>query len=442
MAEVKMSRFIIQVPIEKDGRELIAAFQTMTTSLIVAPETVWTIIKNDPTQGEPGIVEALLQQGFLHRTATDEDTLLAAYKQQIVHDFTAIKTKTLITRLCNNACSYCIIKPEGTNMTPETALNVDRFCFELARKKRPREVEDVYTGGEALLNPSVLLESASRRCRTYTEWGIRYGFSVITNGSLITPALVVKLKQMGLTGLRVSIAGPASVHDRLRPLRDAAGNGGKSYDLILRNLEAISGAGVPIIVQTQYDSSSDDYLLLPEMLDDFRRRGIAVQSVAFTPIMPRRDETIYRGMTGDPAKLLFLMKEAEKRGYRQFHSPPANACMADIRSRITFDTDGSILACPSLQSGEMVYGHATSGIDFVAESQLIPRRFPEKCLTACALLPRCWGGCRLNALARGEDFNGIDCQADALWPILDEQVRQQAFAALSSGDVSMAKEAA
>ena len=440
MADVKMSRFIVEVPIEKDGMKFIAAFQTMTTSLIVVPETVWATIRNDPGRVQPGIVDALLQQGFLLRTATDEDAILAAYKQQIVHDFSVIKTKTLITRLCNNACTYCIVNAENRNMTHETALAVDRFCFDLARKKRPRQVEDIYSGGETLLNPRILLESASRRYHYYQGRGIEYGFSIITNGTLITPEMVSSLKEVGLASLRVSIAGPASVHDKLRPLKDAAGNRGKSYDLILRNLEAISGSRIPIFVQTQYDSSSDDYLLVPEMMDDFKRRGIAVHNVAFTPIMARRDETIYKGMTGDPAKLLFLMKEAEKRGYRQFHSPPANACMADIRSRITFDTDGSIMACASLQSGEMVYGHVTKGFDFVAESQLLPRKFPEKCLTNCALLPRCWGGCRLNALARGEDFNGIDCQAEALWLILDEHIRQQALAALSSGSVSMAKE--
>ncbi len=442
MADVKMSRFIAEVPIEKDGVNFIAAFHTMTTSLIVVPEAVWATIRNDPGRAQAEIVEALLQQGVLHRTATDEDAILAAYKQQIVHDFSVIKTKTLITRLCNNACSYCIVNPESSSMTHETALAVDRFCFELARKKRPRQVEDLYSGGEALLSPSILLESASRRYNYYTGWGIQYGFSIITNGTLITPEIASRLKEVGLSSLRVSIAGPASVHDSLRPLKDTDRNGGKSYDLILKNLEAIPGAEIPIFVQTQYDSSSDDYLLVPKMMDDFKQRGIAVYNVAFTPIMARRDETIYTGMTGDPAKLLFLMKEAEKRGYRQFHSPPANACMADIRSRITFDTDGSIIACASLQSGEMVYGHVTKGFDFVAESQLLPRKFPERCITACALLPRCWGGCRLNALARGEDFNGIDCQAEALWLILEEHIKQQALAALPSGNASMEREVA
>ena len=98
--------------------------------------------------------------------------------------------------------------------------------------------------------------------------------------------------------------------------------------------------------------------------------------------------------------------------------------MADLKSRLVFDTDGTIIPCVSLQGGEMSYGDVWKGIDFVTQSQLLRRDFPQQCLQECEVLPVCMGGCRLNRLARNEDFNGVDCRKSALRMTLDEYVRE------------------
>jgi uncharacterized protein len=442
MADLKMSRFIAEVPIEKDGMKFIAAFQTMTGSLIAVPKMVWSTIKSNPGQTPPDMIAPLIRQGFLLRREVNEDAVLTNYKQQIVQDFSTVKVKIVLTRLCNCACTYCIVKAEGKNMSVETALAVNRFCYELVRKKRARKVEYLYSGGDPLLNWKIFLKSVSSARDQYEGSGIEFEFSFITNGMDLTPEIASALVKLGLKVIRVSIAGPGPVHNKLRPPKDVARYGTEPYDLIMGNMEAISALGVSFIVLVQYDSSSDDYLLIPDMLDDIKRRSLPVQNVHITPIIARRDETTFKGMMGDPEIYLSLMKEAEKRGFPQFQNPPFNACAADIRGRFTFDTDGSIMACTSMQSGEMVYGHVSTGIDFVEESQLLQRKYPEKCLKSCALLPRCWGGCRLNALARGEDFSSVDCQEEVLRLILEEHIRRKALAALSSGNVPVTKEAA
>ncbi len=105
---------------------------------------------------------------------------------------------------------------------------------------------------------------------------------------------------------------------------------------------------------------------------------------------------------------------------------PANGCMADFRARFVFDADGSIIPCPSLQGGEMAYGHVTTGVDFVAESQLLKRRLPDKCLNECPILPVCMGGCRLQALVNGNGFNGIDCHYEIHRLFVEEYIRERA----------------
>jgi uncharacterized protein len=105
--------------------------------------------------------------------------------------------------------------------------------------------------------------------------------------------------------------------------------------------------------------------------------------------------------------------------------------MTDLRSVLVFDTDGSLIPCPSLQSNEMAYGNIINGIDFVAEVRLLKRNLPDRCLNECELLPICFGGCRLQALIHQKDFSGIDCHYNAYRLFLEDHIREKALTALS-----------
>ncbi|MDY6988361.1 MAG: radical SAM protein [Thermodesulfobacteriota bacterium] len=422
MFPLKKSRFTVDILINNKGQEIVALFQSMTGAFILIPEKTWSYALSDPiAPADPATIDLLREQGFLVKDGVDETTVFENWKQQHVHDFSTLKSKILVTRKCNNRCRYCILDPEAKEMSHETALAMDRFYIETIEEKSPKKVEDDYLGGEPLLNLKMILESAARRFFYCMGKGIEYGFVITTNGTLIRPSVISDMRDVGLTGVRVSLAGPAPVHDTLRPSK----HNGKTYDLIMENLQTISGM-IPISVECQYDSGTLDYLKIPEMLDDMAKRGISADNIAFTPILPRRRTSSYDAGMGDPRIFLYLKQEAGKRGYPMNDEAPLNACMADFRSRFVFDTDGSIIPCPSLQGSEMAYGHVTTGIDFVAESQLLKRTLPEKCLRECELLPLCMGGCRLQALINQNDFGGFDCHYDTYRVTLEDYIKGKA----------------
>ncbi|MDY6951537.1 MAG: radical SAM protein, partial [Thermodesulfobacteriota bacterium] len=399
MSLSEKSRFTVAVSIDC-GEESLALYHTMTRAFILISEKTWSSALSNPiAPADSATIDLLHEQGFLVKDGVDEATVFENWKQQYVHDFSTLKSKILVTRKCNNRCRYCILDPEAKEMSSETALAMDRFYIETIQEKSPKRVEDDYLGGEPLLNPNIILESAARRFFYCLGKGIDYGFVITTNGTLIRPAVISAMKNVGLTGIRVSLAGPAPVHDALRPSK----NNGKTYELIMENLEAVTDM-VPISVECQYDSGSLDYLKIPEMLDDMAERNIGIDSIAFTPILPRRRRNLYNSGMGDPNIFLYLNREAGQRGYPINSEAPLNTCMADFRARFVFDTDGSIIPCPSLQGSEMAYGHVDTGIDFVAESQLLKRALPDRCLKECELLPTCMGGCRLQALTNQNDF--------------------------------------
>ena len=106
---------------------------------------------------------------------------------------------------------------------------------------------------------------------------------------------------------------------------------------------------------------------------------VLAEQIAFAPILPRRSKNRYDSGMGDPRIFLYLMEEARKRGMVQNMEAPSSACIADFRAKFIFDADGSIIPCPSLQGGEMAYGHVTTGVDFVAEARLLTERLSQKC---------------------------------------------------------------
>lgn len=427
MTRFNKSRFAVGVRVGDESAGLMALFQTLTKAFIIIEEGTWAgILDGSSSPDDSDTIDTLYDQGILVKEGVNETDVFEFWKQQYVHDLSALKSKVLVTRKCNNRCRYCILDLEEEDMTPETAEAMDNFYIDMIREKNPQTVDDDYLGGEPLLRSDLILKSSGRRSLFCKERGIEYGFSMTTNGTLIKKSIISEMIKNGLTGIRVSMSGPAPVHDYLRPSK----NGDPTYKKIIKNLQSISEM-ISIGIECQYDSGSEDYRRIPEMLDDFVAHDIVVKDIAYTPILPRRGENPFNNGTGDPEKFLYLKHEAEKRGYPVNEDAPFNACMADFRCRLIFDTDGSIIPCPSLQRGEFAIGNVFTGIDFVEEALLRKRNLPDKCINECEILPICMGGCRLQAFIPGGDFHGVDCHYDNYIIFLEDYIQSKTKEALA-----------
>lgn len=426
MTTNRPSRFVITLPVGKKSDNLLALYHTLTEALIILTRQQWDSILSTGAERDTQTLNLLAAQGILVDKTVDEAVLFEQWRQRYVHSFSTLRSKVMVTRQCNNRCTYCIIDAEAGVMSAETAQRMDAFYFEQIERHQPGKVKDDYLGGEPLLNTDVVIESTGRRYYFCRGRGVDYRFSITTNGTLLSPQKVERLKAVGLSTVRVSMAGPAEVHDALRPLK----NGSGTYAAIVANLEKVASS-VDLLIECQYDANSDDYKKIPGMLADFDRRQITVVGIAFTPILARRRGDSTCGGMGDVDKYLFLMEQAHRFGIRAPVVPPSNACMTDFRAHFVFDTDGALIPCPSLQGGEMAYGSAIEGIDFVAEARMRERRWPDKCLHRCELLPVCMGGCRLQALTRNGDFNGVDCQYDTYRSLLEVYIRNKTGATLA-----------
>jgi uncharacterized protein len=185
-----------------------------------------------------------------------------------------------IAQKCNLGCTYCYAR-EGAfggtakNMALEVALkSVDLL---LAGKKAGERVNLAFMGGEPLVNRAVLRETVRYAVREAEELGVVLGFSITTNGTLLTESDADFFEAHGFA-VTVSLDGPANLHDRLRPFKGGRGS-----------FETIRRAVAPLLERQRRMQVSARVTVTPEhedllrILDEFV--AMRFHSVGFSPML-------------------------------------------------------------------------------------------------------------------------------------------------------------
>lgn len=112
-----------------------------------------------------------------------------------------------ITRSCNLSCRHCYAAADGHQAEGElTTGEADRLINDLAEFKVPALL---ISGGEPLLRPDLFDLAARARAR-----GLRLTLS--TNGTLITPDIARRIKNVGISYVGISLDGIGENDDRFR----------------------------------------------------------------------------------------------------------------------------------------------------------------------------------------------------------------------------------
>ncbi len=219
-----LSMFTTILPLSIKGQAVVALFNTMSKGFCLLTSDKWRQIRE--LLGKPAADQTLLAlygNGLLVSGDVDEQAALKLYRQQIVHNTQILKSRIMVTYACNFNCLYCYQKSKPLSMSESTAQKIDSYYMTLINQKQPRCVLDNYIGGEPLLNFQVLLNSASRRHYFCLGKGIEYDWGITTNGLLLDEDRLKQMMAINLNHIRVSLAGPQEIHDRLRPDKQGKG---------------------------------------------------------------------------------------------------------------------------------------------------------------------------------------------------------------------------
>ncbi|MDD2852043.1 MAG: geopeptide radical SAM maturase [Desulfuromonadaceae bacterium] len=327
------------------------------------------------------------------------------------------KATVVLTLDCNLACPYCFEEDFRGRyaMNRETAeLLIDYVKREQIAKGR--EVEIRFYGGEPLM-ALPMLRSIAVQLRAVAEAnGTKFTCSMVTNGTLLTCAVVEELLPLGLTSAQVTLDGPKEIHDLQRPF--VSGNG--SFDTILENIKAVYTL---VTLKLGGNFTHKNYREFQKMLDALLDAGIdpaRLDPIQFAQILPKSGQAVFHDAGNcclsctEPwliEAILYLREETLKRGFKAL-KPTMGACMVEFDNDMVVNWDGSLYKCPAFMGWpELSIGTLANGINDYRHSHGLDIWKNDKCLD-CAYLPLCFGGCRLLTMLKKGVIDEVDCRKE------------------------------
>ncbi|MCG8404830.1 MAG: SPASM domain-containing protein [Phycisphaerales bacterium] len=322
-----------------------------------------------------------------------------------------------VAQKCNLGCTYCYAEGGSfgetpRNMSAEVALMaVDRL---LAEATSGDKIHLAFLGGEPLVNRPVLRQATEYAAREASKKHVRTGFSVTTNGTLLTPDDGAFFEHHGFA-VTISLDGIGAVHDRQRPFK----NGRGTYQGIMEHVTPLLNKQRHMQVSARVTVTPRN-LCLRETLDELI--GLGFYSVGFSPMLSSptgRDQ-----MHGSELDVMLdQMKDCGREferstiaGRRYPFSNMTNAMQEIHRGThrpypcgagagyFGVSSDGELFACHRFVGDESwAMGTVGQGVDHERRQRWLAERhvhFQEPC-KRCWARYLCGGGCHHEVIHRG-----------------------------------------
>ncbi len=329
-----------------------------------------------------------------------------------------------LTNQCNLSCQYCyefgedkVATPEGKPkfMDFETARASVDYLFKQSGGRRALHI--TFFGGETLMNFPLLKQVVDYSRGLAEEQGRSIDFSLTTNGTLLTPAIIEYLSERQI-GVTVSMDGSKESHDQFRVF--ASGRG--SYDIIEPRVRALirEHRTRPITARVTMTSQAMDVLGTYRHL----KHDLGFYEVGFAPVTtsPNRLYSINEpGLDSVLRQFRALANEYLEHALRGEHHGFSNVsdtlselhqgvnkshpCGAGL-GLVGVGPSGDIAPCHRfVDSDTHTLGHVTTGLDRARQTDFLARghiNSKTDCHT-CWARPVCAGGCHHEAYVRYGD---------------------------------------
>ncbi|HEV7990851.1 MAG TPA: radical SAM protein [Gemmatimonadaceae bacterium] len=322
-----------------------------------------------------------------------------------------------IAQKCNLGCTYCYAQQgefggAAQNMEREAAERaVDLLVSGAARGAR---LNLAFLGGEPLANRELLRDTTRRAARMAAERGVTLGFSITTNGTLLSPSDADFFEEFGFA-VTVSLDGAREAHDAQRPFKSGKG----SYDRIMRNLAPMFEKQRRMQVTARVTVTPGN-LRLRETLDEFVDAGF--HTVGFSPLLRSptgQGELQHADLESMLGEMIDCGREFERRtmaGQRYPFANMVNALREIERGThrpypcgagagyLGVSATGELSACHRFVGDDQgAMGSLAEGIDADRRARWLAERHvhrQEPC-SDCWARYLCGGGCHHEVIARG-----------------------------------------
>lgn len=301
---------------------------------------------------------------------------------------------------CNFRCPYCY--EQGRNyysMDDDIVEATIGYINEQAERKKNLAI--TWYGGEPLLDVDTI-EKITNGIKNKNK--LNYKAAIVTNGYLLTRKIAIKLKELCVNEVQITIDGPPEIHNKRRKLL----SGNDTFFTIFKNMVSVCdllSITIRVNVDKENIGSVEEIL---EYLDKFDLKGkvgfylAPVDNINGTC----NSATCFNSREFSNEQINFLRGNYSK-GYIFINIPKytPGICCAVSKNNIIIDPLGDIYKCWN------EIGDINSKVGNIKEGIILNRKLcqwlnynfltEEKCVK-CKLLPICLGGCPYRYIKTGK----------------------------------------
>lgn len=409
------SRYILpskEVFAGRDGQRYRVVYSTRSGTLAAVPLEKFTLIERNMVELlTPTELEYLAARQII--VDSDEDEIQAVIAQQSEASDSPKQRRFAIlpTSLCNMGCDYCGQEHRPSAPTAAARAAVVRRVTAALDDPECSLVEVNWFGGEPLVGKQVILSLGDEFRRRAEETGTEYRSAIVTNGSLLTVALLVDLhERAGITRVEVTLDGPPDVHDRRRPMKSGQPTFSRIVRVLAASLRTESLAELTFSVRTNVDERNIAEILSYVSDPSLELLRSPRVSFYFAPVHPWGNDLadlIPRRRRYADAEVAWMTKLLE-RGLNVGtlpQGPVGIVCSAVTRRAELDDPTGRVFSCseqplvPSRAGTSLADARTLdpgalrpTGMFDGWHTQLVRGEVPCR---ECVLLPVCGGACPL-----------------------------------------------
>jgi len=386
-------------------------FNSRTTACLVLDDEEkhfkWLLAQSDKTvfntewkNASEKLREELLAGGFVVDAEFDEYKFMRIQQQMHRYSKRAIGLTILPTLRCNLACKYCYEEERQGSLSKKARDQIVTYVKNVI-SEGAESLHISWYGGEPLLELNTIINLSKRFLALCRRHNVTYKAGITTNGTLLTPAIAHKLKNLGVFKAQVTIDGPPDVHNKRRPFKGGRG----SFDAITKHLEELSHIfrfGIRINVDkenleqakevadllSKYKLHKDTYVYYAPVHSDGKGCQDA-ERFCKDHVMTSRE---FAKIETD------LFAHGEKKGIIDWELPDnrPRACAAVCNNAFVVEPDGTLQKCFNL------IGYKDEAVGSLDEGLVYNKKHIEwltyepfetpKC-KKCKIMPLCWGGC-------------------------------------------------
>lgn len=212
------------------------------------------IILREKGEADHGFTDEMIRKGYLADEETEKKLYRTSYFNALDNrDKDEVQLFFILNYSCNFGCSYCY-QDEYTNQgAAEGTALTDAFFRYLTTEFAARKKYITVFGGEPLLNTPHQREQISYLLQKASEAHLEVSF--VTNGYTLTEYIGI-LKTGNIREIQITLDGTENIHNNRRSLK----GGGKTFDRIVRGVDACLENGLPVNLRMVIDKENIDNL--------------------------------------------------------------------------------------------------------------------------------------------------------------------------------------